>query len=88
MENNSFDSIIRQLEARGAAISKAIAALQQINGQEPEAGVPVLVVTPAKRKYVRQTPGTRRTGLTPAGRKALSEAMKARWALVKKQKRA
>jgi hypothetical protein len=65
-----FTGIIDQLERQGAAIERALAALREVEGIAPPA-------PPAS------VPAVRKGGMTPAGRRRVSEALKKRWAAKK-----
>jgi hypothetical protein len=60
-------SIIAQLERQKAAIERALAALEDVDGP------------PAEEPKVN-TPATRKGGMTPEGKKRLIKALKKRWA--------
>jgi len=64
---DSLNGIISQLERQKTAIERALAALQRIEG------------TPAPAPAA-SAPATRKGGMTPAGRRRLSAAMKKRGA--------
>lgn len=68
---NGLSDIIRQLEQQRTAIERALDALR---GVETTGGGNVL---PAPRRPGRPA---RKGGMTPEGRRRLSEALKARWA--------
>jgi hypothetical protein len=65
-----LDDIVAQLEQQAAAIERALAALREVEG------------TPAPATAAKSSAGpTKRTGgMTPAGRKRLSAALRKRWA--------
>jgi hypothetical protein len=66
-----FNGIINDLERQKTAIERALLALRGIEGIEAPAPAPVVANSaPAKRKG----------GMTPAGRRRLSAALKKRWA--------
>jgi hypothetical protein len=67
---DSLNGIINQLERQKTAIDRALAALRSVEGIEAP---PSPVITPAVRKG----------GMTPAGRRRLSAALKKRWAAKK-----
>ena len=76
-----FKNIIAQLEQQKAAIERALAALQEVEA------APASAVT-AKRRgrppgVKSKAPVKRKGGITPEGRKRLSEALKKRWATKK-----
>jgi hypothetical protein len=66
---DGLNGIIAQLERQKAAIDRALAALRNLEGTETPAAAPPSS-GPAKRKG----------GMTPAGRKRLSAALRKRWA--------
>ncbi len=67
---NELDSIIANLERQREAIDKALEALRDVSGTPQVASK-----RPATKKR-----GGKRAGLTPEGRKRLSENMRKRWA--------
>src|SRR5579871_1769335 len=67
---DGFSGIITELEQQKAAIERALAALQNLDGGAP-AQAPASA--PAKRKG----------GMTPAGKRRLIAALKKRWAAKK-----
>jgi hypothetical protein len=69
MMPNSLTEVIRRLEEQKAGIERALAALRDIEGTGEETGT-----------STAGTRGRRKGGMTPAGRRRLSEALKARWA--------
>jgi hypothetical protein len=69
---DSLNGIINQLERQKTAIDRALLALQGIEGTEAPAPTPATTV-----------PTTRKGGMTPAGRRRLSAALKKRWAAKK-----
>jgi hypothetical protein len=71
---DSLNGIINQLERQKTAIERALAALQGIEGIE----VPAPAPAPPE-----SAPATRKGGMTPAGRRRLSAALKKRWAAKK-----
>jgi hypothetical protein len=66
---DSLNGVIKQLERQKTAIERALTALRGIEGTLPA----LPVSAPAKRKG----------GMTPAGRRRLSAALKKRWAAKK-----
>jgi hypothetical protein len=64
---DSLNGIIKQLERQERAIERALAALRDVEGI-PAPAAPV------------GAPATRKGGMTPAGRRRLSLALKKRWA--------
>jgi hypothetical protein len=68
--------IIKNLEQQRTAIDRALAALREIDGTGFEAAPPA---SPAAAPSGRRT-AKRKGGMTPEGRRRLSEALKARWA--------
>ena len=69
---DQLHGIITQLEQKKAAIERALAALRNIDGAGEMASAPSSN-DPAKRKG----------GMTPAGRRRVSAALKKRWAAKK-----
>lgn len=69
---DQLNGIITQLERQKTAIEQALSALRNIDGIAETAPAPTST-GPAKRKG----------GMTPAGRRRLSEALKKRWAAKK-----
>jgi hypothetical protein len=68
---NGLDEIIQKLEQQRTAIDRALDALREVEG--PASGN-AASSSPAAAK------ATRKGGMTPEGRRRLSEALKARWA--------
>jgi hypothetical protein len=77
---NSLNEVIKNLERQRAAIERALQALREVEGQNPEAS-PAEAPAPPASTSPRNT--ERKSGMTPEGRKRLSEALKARWAAKK-----
>jgi hypothetical protein len=75
---NSLNEVIRKLEHQRIGIERALAALREIEGPGLEATAPAAVSVPRGRRKAK-----RKGGMTPEGRKRLSEALKARWAAKK-----
>jgi hypothetical protein len=73
---NGLTEVIKGLEKQKTAIERALAALREVDGTLAES-VP-LAAAPARRGRPR-----RKGGMTPEGRKRLSEALKKRWAAKK-----
>jgi hypothetical protein len=71
----SLNEVIRKLEQQRASIEKALAALHEIEGGAPADSGPAPNAAPAAGQR-----GRRKGGMTPEGRRRLSEALKARWA--------
>ncbi len=67
--------ILADLRIELNRLNQAIAALESLDGTAP-------ATTPAATAAPKQS---RKRGLTPAGRKRISEAAKARWAARRKQ---
>ncbi|MDP9171321.1 MAG: hypothetical protein M3N54_11940 [Acidobacteriota bacterium] len=66
--------IIKRLEQQKTAIDRALSALKAMDGTIEDTSSSVSSApAPAKR-------GRRKGGMTPEGRRRLSEALKARWA--------
>ena len=74
---DALNGIINQLERQKTAIERALKALNGIEGIEAPAPSPA---PPAS------APATRKGGMTPAGRRRLSAALKKRWAAKKAAK--
>ena len=74
----SLNEVIRKLEHQRIGIERALAALREIEGPGLEATAPAVVSVPRGRRKAK-----RKGGMTPEGRKRLSEALKARWAAKK-----
>lgn len=72
---NSLNEVIKKLEQQRIGIERALAALRDIEGSGPDTAAPVAV---AARRGTRKA--KRKGGMTPEGRRRLSEALKARWA--------
>jgi hypothetical protein len=68
---DSLNGIINQLERQKTAIERALLALRGIEG------IPAPAPAPAPSS---SAPAKRKGGMTPAGRRRLSAAMKKRWA--------
>jgi hypothetical protein len=75
---NSLSEVIKKLEQQRIGIERALAALRDIEGPGFEAPAPA-----AARSVGRPRKAKRKGGMTPEGRKRLSEALKARWAAKK-----
>ena len=75
---NSLNEVIRKLEQQRIGIERALAALRDIEGPGLEATAPAAAAAPRGRRKAK-----RKGGMTPEGRKKLSEALKARWAAKK-----
>jgi len=69
--------IVADLKSESERLSRAIAALVGIGSAEAKTGKGAPKATAVKRK--------KRGGITPAGRKRLSEMMKKRWAARKRK---
>ena|ERR1700733_14538567 len=72
---NSLSEVIKKLEQQRIGIERALAALRDIEGPGLETPAPA-----AARPVGRPRKAKRKGGMTPEGRKRLSEALKARWA--------
>lgn len=70
---NSLAEVIRKLEQQKAGIERALDALRSIEGTGEAA-------TPSPSTATGSVRGRRKGGMTPEGRRRLSEALKARWA--------
>jgi hypothetical protein len=75
---NSLSEVIRKLEQQRIGIERALAALRDIEGPGLETPASAAV-----RSVGRPRKAKRKGGMTPEGRKRLSEALKARWAAKK-----
>jgi hypothetical protein len=71
-----FKGIIRQLEQQKSAIDKALVALRSLDGIESPAAA-------AAEAPAKTAPAKRKGGMSPAGKKRLIAALKARWAAKK-----
>ena len=72
---NGLKGIISQLERQRTAINRALSALQSVTNAPENTRSMISAIDS------RQTTRTRRKGgITPAGRKRLSQLMKKRWA--------
>jgi hypothetical protein len=69
---NGIKDVIKKLEQQGKAIERALAALREVEGAETSEATAVAVGRPRKAR--------RKGGMTPEGRKRLSEALTKRWA--------
>src|ERR1700691_4329537 len=75
---NSLNDVIKKLEQQRIGIERALAALRDIEGPGSEAMAPAAAAAPRGRRKAK-----RKGGMTPEGRRRLSEALKARWAAKK-----
>jgi hypothetical protein len=73
---NSLNEVIKKLEQQRTGIERALAALREIEG-------PSAVASAAAPAVGRPRKAKRKGGMTPEGRRRLSEALKARWAAKK-----
>ena len=73
---NSLNEVIKKLEQQRTGIERALAALREIEG--PAAVAPAVAPVRGRPRKTK-----RKGGMTPEGRKRLSEALKARWAAKK-----
>ena len=78
---NSLNEVIKKLEQQRIGIERALAALREIEGPGLETGAPAPAAASAPRG--RPKKAKRKGGMTPEGRRRLSEALKARWAAKK-----
>ena len=76
--NNTFGEIITRLESQKAAIDRAIAILRDFDDGGASEITPKKAVPKKAKKRV----------LSEAGRQAIRDAVKKRWALIKKAKKA
>jgi hypothetical protein len=70
---NSLNEVIKKLEQQRTGIERALAALREIEGSVEAA--PTTAPGPGRPRKAK-----RKGGMTPEGRRRLSEALKARWA--------
>ena len=75
----NIESILAELISERDRLDRAIAALQG-DAQLGRAQRSVSVSTTRPNQLPKATPARKRGGLTPEGRKRLSDAMKKRWA--------
>jgi hypothetical protein len=75
---NSLNEVIKKLEHQRIGIERALAALREIEGPGLETTAPAAASAPRGRRKAK-----RKGGMTPEGRRRLSEALKARWAAKK-----
>jgi hypothetical protein len=73
---NGLKEVIKGLEQQKTAIERALAALREVDGTTAVESVPS-ATAPARRGR----PAKRKGGMTPDGRRRLSEALKKRWAV-------
>jgi hypothetical protein len=78
---NSLNEVIRKLEQQRAGIDRALAALREIEGPVAEVATPAASTVSASP--ARGPKAKRKGGMTPEGRRRLSEALRARWAAKK-----
>jgi hypothetical protein len=69
---DGMKDIIKRLEQQRVAIERALSALREVDGSF-DTGAAVTVSAPVKK-------AKRKGGMTPEGRKRLSEALRRRWA--------
>src|SRR5580658_513936 len=72
---NSLNEVIKKLEQQRIGIERALAALREIEGPGLGTTAPAAASAPRGRRKAK-----RKGGMTPEGRRRLSEALKARWA--------
>ena len=77
---NSLNEVIKKLEQQRIGIERALAALREIEGPVLGTGAPAPAAESAPRGRRK---AKRKGGMTPEGRRRLSEALKARWAAKK-----
>lgn len=75
---NSLNEVIKKLEHQRIGIERALAALRELEDTGLERAAPVAASAPRGRRKAK-----RKGGMTPEGRRRLSEALKARWAAKK-----
>ncbi len=73
---NGLTDVIRGLEKQKTAIERALAALRDVDGTTVESSPLAVAAVPARRGRAK-----RKGGMTPEGRRRLSEALKKRWAV-------
>ena len=69
---NGLNEVIEKLEQQREAIERALLALREVGGAAASVPVPAPATRPGRAK--------RKGGMTPEGRKRLSEALRKRWA--------
>ena len=74
---SGLKEVIKGLEKQKTAIERALAALKEVDGTVVESAPLAEAAAPARRGR----PAKRKGGMTPEGRKRLSEALKKRWAV-------
>jgi hypothetical protein len=72
---NSLNEVIKKLEQQRLGIERALAALRDIEGPGVDTSAPAAAAIPRRGRKAK-----RKGGMTPEGRRRLSEALKARWA--------
>jgi len=72
---NGIKDIIKKLDQQRVAIERALSALREMDGTGVDGAAPAM---PAAGKAPRKA--KRKGGMTPEGRRRLSEALRARWA--------
>ena len=73
---NGIQEVIEKLEQQRTAIERALTALRGVEGTEEESSEKATVSAPLAK-------ATKKGGMTAAGRKRLSEALRRRWAAKK-----
>jgi hypothetical protein len=76
---NGLKEVIKQLRQQRSAIDAALLALERVDSPDAEKAAPASASAPVGRRRGRRRKG----GMTPEGRRRLSEALKARWAAKK-----
>lgn len=71
---NGLNEVIKTLEQQRKAIERALAALRDVDGSEGASEMEETAPSTTKRKAVKKG------GMTPEGRRRLSEALRKRWA--------
>lgn len=74
---NGLKEVIKRLEQQRTAIERALTALREVDGTAAETS-PETSMAPVAAKRGRKA--KHKGGMTPEGRKRLSEALKKRWA--------
>jgi hypothetical protein len=73
---NGLKDIIKKLEHQRTAIDRALTALREVDGEAIGSSEAAVAPVAARRGRPK-----RKGGMTPEGRKRLSEALRKRWAL-------
>jgi hypothetical protein len=73
---NGIKDIIKKLDQQRIAIERALSALREMDGTALDG----VVATPKASAATGPRKAKRKGGMTPEGRRRLSEALRARWA--------